>query len=119
MKRRNFIVLAIAIAAVAGGFAARAMLFPPEEPAMMTAPVEIGDVEETVLVCLIGGVLGIGGALGFGVVFGAIGSNFSLVYSPTSIAAAFVCSSLIGVVFGYLPARNASQLDPVVALARD
>jgi len=74
---------------------------------------------EAVLVCLIGGLLGIGLALGFGVVFSAIGSSFSLVYSTTSIVTAFLCSSLIGVVFGYLPARNASQLDPVAALSRD
>jgi len=74
---------------------------------------------EAVLVCLIGGLLGIATALGFGVVFSAFGSSFSLVYSTTSIVLAFLCSSLIGVVFGYLPARNASQLDPVVALSRD
>ncbi|MFW2125396.1 hypothetical protein ACG94O_21115, partial [Acinetobacter ursingii] len=40
-------------------------------------------------------------------------------YSTTSIVAAFVCSSLIGIVFGFLPARNAAQLDPVAALARE
>jgi len=32
---------------------------------------------------------------------------------------ALVCSSLIGIGFGFIPARNASRLDPVVALARD
>jgi macrolide transport system ATP-binding/permease protein len=40
-------------------------------------------------------------------------------YSTTSIVAAFVCSSMIGIVFGFLPARNAAQLDPVAALARE
>jgi len=35
------------------------------------------------------------------------------------MVAAFVCSTLIGVVFGFLPARNAARLDPVDALARD
>jgi macrolide transport system ATP-binding/permease protein len=73
---------------------------------------------EAILVCLIGGLLGIGLALGFGAVFSLLNSSFSLVYSSTSIIAAFLCSSLIGVVFGYLPARNASQLDPVVALSK-
>ncbi|BCP53904.1 macrolide export ATP-binding/permease protein MacB [Kaistia sp. 32K] len=73
---------------------------------------------EAVLVCLIGGLVGIGTALGFGVLFGALSSNFSLIYSTTSIVVAFFCSSLIGVVFGYLPARSASQLDPVVALSK-
>ncbi|MBE0532196.1 MAG: MacB family efflux pump subunit [Rhodospirillales bacterium] len=74
---------------------------------------------EAVLVCLIGGLFGIGFALGFGMIFSALDSGFSLVYSMTSIIAAFLCSSLIGVVFGYLPARNASRLEPVAALSRD
>jgi len=73
---------------------------------------------EAVLVCLVGGVLGIAAALGFGAVFSLLSTNFSLVYSGTSIVAALLCSSLIGIGFGYLPARSASQLDPVAALAR-
>ncbi|MFG1477208.1 MacB family efflux pump subunit [Xanthobacter sp. V4C-4] len=74
---------------------------------------------EAVLVCLIGGVLGIALALGFGVLFAYAGSNFTLVYSTASIVVAFVSSSLIGGLFGFLPARNASLLDPVEALSRD
>ncbi|MGU3575465.1 MacB family efflux pump subunit [Brucellaceae bacterium C25G] len=72
---------------------------------------------EAVLVCLFGGVLGIISALGFGTLFSLFSSDFSFVYSTTSIVTAFLCSTLIGVVFGYLPARSASQLDPVVALS--
>jgi macrolide transport system ATP-binding/permease protein len=74
---------------------------------------------EAVLVCLIGGVLGIIAALGFGLIFGLFSNDFKLVYSPVSIISAFLCSTLIGVVFGFLPARNAARLDPVTALARD
>ena len=73
---------------------------------------------EAVLVCLIGGVLGIGLALGIGVLFAKIGGSFQMVYSVSSIVAAFGVSSLIGVVFGFLPARNAARLDPVEALSR-
>ncbi len=74
---------------------------------------------EAVLVCLIGGVLGIIVALGFGLIFGLFSSDFKLVYSSASILSAFLCSTLIGVIFGFLPARNAARLDPVTALARD
>jgi len=42
-----------------------------------------------------------------------------MIYSSTSIIAAFACSTLIGVLFGYLPARNAARLNPVDALSRD
>lgn len=73
---------------------------------------------EAVLVCLIGGMLGILAALGFGAVFSAFSTSFSLIYSPISIIVAFLCSSLIGVAFGFWPARNASRLDPVIALSK-
>ncbi len=71
------------------------------------------------LVCLIGGTLGVLGALVFGAVFGRITSEFSLVFSSGSIVAAFLCSTVIGLVFGFLPARNAARLDPVDALSRE
>lgn len=73
---------------------------------------------EAVLVCLIGGALGIAASLGFGAVFSAFSTGFGFVYSGASIAVAFLCSTVIGVLFGYLPARNASLLDPVAALAK-
>ncbi|WAC27965.1 MacB family efflux pump subunit [Ancylobacter sp. SL191] len=74
---------------------------------------------EAVVVCLLGGVLGIALALAFGLAFSFAGFGFNLIYSTTSIVAAVACSSLIGIAFGFLPARSASKLDPVVALARD
>ena len=74
---------------------------------------------EAVLVCLMGGILGILAALAFGGIFSLFSTDFTLVYSASSILSAFLCSTLIGVVFGFLPARNAARLDPVTALARD
>ena len=74
---------------------------------------------EAVLVCLIGGVLGVLLALSLGLAFRMLVADFSMVFSTSSIVAAFVCSTLIGIVFGFLPARNAAQLDPVEALARE
>jgi macrolide transport system ATP-binding/permease protein len=74
---------------------------------------------EAVVVCLLGGVVGIGLALGFGALFNALSTSFSLIYSTVSIVVAFLSSTLIGVLFGYVPARNASLLDPVIALSRE
>jgi macrolide transport system ATP-binding/permease protein len=74
---------------------------------------------EAVLVCLLGGILGIGLALAVGWIFSATGSSFTMVYSTVSMVAAFACSTLIGIIFGFLPASNAARLDPVEALARE
>jgi macrolide transport system ATP-binding/permease protein len=76
---------------------------------------------EAVLVCLLGGVLGVLLALGLGQVVNqaAAGTGFQMDYSANSIIAAFICSSLIGVVFGFMPARNAARLNPVDALSRE
>ena len=74
---------------------------------------------ESVLVCLIGGALGVGLAMGGGYLVGQVSSMFRLEFSPAIAAAAFGASSAIGILFGYLPARSASRLDPVAALARD
>ena len=74
---------------------------------------------EAVLVCLLGGLLGIALALGLGLLFEQIGAGaFRMSFSSTSIVAAFASSTLIGVVFGFLPARSAAKLNPVDALAR-
>ena len=74
---------------------------------------------EAMLVCLSGGLLGVLLALSFGVLFASFSKNFAMLYSTTSIVSAFACSTMIGVVFGFLPARNAAQLDPVDALSRE
>ncbi|WP_201557412.1 MacB family efflux pump subunit [Psychrobacter sp. 72-O-c] len=75
---------------------------------------------EAVLVCILGGLLGIGLAFAIGELINRVGGDsFKVIYSPTSIIAAFVCSTLIGIIFGFLPARNAAKLDPVEALSRD
>ncbi|MBV7413854.1 MacB family efflux pump subunit [Aeromonas sp. sif2433] len=74
---------------------------------------------EAVMVSLLGGLLGIGLALLIGFVFSLIVESFQMHFSLFSILMAFGCSSLIGILFGYLPARNAARLDPVEALARE
>lgn len=74
---------------------------------------------EAILVCLLGGALGIGLSLGIGALFDAFSASFKMVYSNASIIFAFTCSTLIGLVFGFFPARRAAQLDPIHALERE
>ncbi|NAS61046.1 hypothetical protein CVE36_01450 [Pseudomonas syringae pv. actinidiae] len=70
------------------------------------------------LVCLCGGVLGVMLSLLAGAIASRV-SNVAFLYSPTSMVAAFLCSSLIGVIFGFFPARRAAQLQPIHALERE
>jgi macrolide transport system ATP-binding/permease protein len=74
---------------------------------------------EAVLVCVVGGAAGV--ALSFALGFGLqqVMSGARLSYSSLSIVAALLSSSLIGIVFGFMPARSAARLDPVQALARE
>lgn len=74
---------------------------------------------EAVLVCLIGGLLGILLSYGVGLVFPLFVKIITMQFSFSSIVAAFLCSSLVGVLFGFLPARHAARLDPVAALERE
>ena len=75
---------------------------------------------EAVLVCILGGILGVLLSLGIGQLIGHFaGDTFQMAYSTTSIVAAFICSSMIGIIFGFIPARNAAQLNPVDALSRE
>lgn len=75
---------------------------------------------EAVLVCLVGGLLGLSLALFVGAVFSHFaGGTLQMSFSTFSMVAACVSSSMIGVIFGFVPARNAARLDPIVALARE
>ena len=74
---------------------------------------------EALMLCLLGGALGIALAYGIGWLFNQSGAEIRLIYSTSSVIAAVICSSSIGILFGYLPARNAARLDPVEALSRE
>jgi macrolide transport system ATP-binding/permease protein len=72
---------------------------------------------EAVAVSGLGGLIGVGGGLGSALVIGMLGTAVKI--SPGPVALAFACAFLTGLVFGYLPARKAAALDPVVALASE
>jgi len=70
---------------------------------------------EAVVLCLLGGLIGAlvgsGGATAMSAFF-----QWNTIISPAAIAAAFVFSAVVGVLFGVWPARRAASLDPIVAL---
>ena len=74
---------------------------------------------EAVMVCLIGGMIGISLSFAIGYLFSLFVKEWEMVFSLGSVVTAFACSTLIGIVFGFVPARNAARLDPIEALARD
>lgn len=75
---------------------------------------------EAVLVCLTGGVMGIALSFAIGPLLSLIGGDMlNAIWSWQAAAIAFFCSTLIGMVFGYLPARKAARMDPVVSLASE
>lgn len=74
---------------------------------------------EAVLVCLVGGALGVCLSMLIAFTLQLFLPGWEIGFSPVALITAFVCSTFTGVLFGWLPARNAARLDPVEALARE
>lgn len=74
---------------------------------------------ESVLVCLAGGLLGIGLSFGIAMVASIMLPDWHFVFQPIALVSAFICSTAIGVIFGFLPARSAAKMNPIDALARE
>ncbi|TAH38331.1 MAG: MacB family efflux pump subunit [Alphaproteobacteria bacterium] len=72
---------------------------------------------EAAIVCTVGGIIGV--LIGFA--GGWIVSTFDIavLFSAGPAILAFLCAVATGLLFGYLPARKAAWLDPVVALASE
>lgn len=74
---------------------------------------------ESITVCIVGGLLGVFFSMIVGGILKVLVPAIPLSFSLTSIVIAVLTSSIIGVVFGYMPARSAAKLNPIDALARD
>jgi macrolide transport system ATP-binding/permease protein len=72
---------------------------------------------EALLVSGLGGLIGVGVGLGAAALIGMFGRPIEFSMGPVAIA--FGCAFLTGLVFGFMPARKAARLDPVVALAAE
>lgn len=70
---------------------------------------------ESVLVSMVGGVVGV--LAGMVVALTLAAWNVPIVFSLSALVLSFGCAVFTGLVFGFMPARTAAQLDPVVALA--
>ena len=74
---------------------------------------------EAVMVCMLGGLLGVLFSYAVGQLIMQLVPTITLSYSIDSILAAVFTSSAIGIAFGFMPARSASRLNPIEALARE
>lgn len=73
---------------------------------------------EAVVLSLFGGTIGILLGLGLAALV-ASGLEVPFLINPTIILTAFGFSALVGIIFGYFPARRAARLDPIEALRRE
>ncbi|SFM15103.1 MacB family efflux pump subunit [Halopseudomonas yangmingensis] len=74
-------------------------------------------IVEAVVVSALGGALGVLAGLGFAWLLQALGTPMVFTLGPVLLA--FGCAFATGLVFGFMPARKAAHLDPVVALNAD
>lgn len=69
---------------------------------------------ESLILCILGGTIGVVLGIGIGELLQTFGFNFNA--SPQIIIISFIASSFIGLVFGIFPAYKASKLNPIDAL---
>lgn len=69
---------------------------------------------EAMVVCAIGGIIGVLLAFGLGLLLSIF--NIQVIFSINAIIMAVACASLIGLIFGFMPAHRAAKMNPIDAL---
>lgn len=72
-------------------------------------------LSEALMLSLMGGLIGVVVGILGSVLYGAL-SDMRTIVVPGSILLAFVSAALVGGFFGYYPANQAAQMDPIDAL---
>ena len=72
---------------------------------------------EAVLVSVVGGLMGV--AVGLLIGGALLLWDMAVIFSLSAILGAFGCAVVTGLIFGYMPAKKAAGLDPVIALASE
>ncbi len=72
-------------------------------------------VSESLLLCLFGGAVGVGVGIGLARLIGSL-AQWTVVFHPWSIPLGIIVSVIIGIIFGTIPAMQAANEDPVLAL---
>ena len=74
---------------------------------------------EAVMICIAGAILGVLLSIALIFAFNALSTDFPMILSVGSIFLGLLSSVLIGVIFGFFPAKNAANLNPINALSKE
>ena len=74
-------------------------------------------LSEAIVVSALGGLLGVAIGVGIGLLLERVGAPIAFTSGPMILA--FCCAAGTGLVFGFMPARKAARMDPVMALANE
>ncbi|MFB1644135.1 MULTISPECIES: ABC transporter permease [unclassified Campylobacter] len=74
---------------------------------------------EAIMICTIGAILGVVLSVFIIFAFNHLSTDFPMILNAYSIFLGLLSSILIGVIFGFFPAKNAANLNPIHALSKE